>query len=454
MTNPRPLFALLFALVSGLLPWELLGQSTAAVIPKFNSPYSRLGLGNFYPAYFSAAAGMGGIGVGYNDPTQLNPQNPASLGFLRVTAFESGLFARYSNLRNGKGEGDQSWSGNIQYLSLGFPLRNPINESLERQQQVAGYGMALTLMPYTFVGYDVRTLVQDPGFGTATNLLKGTGGTYRLAWSNGFRIKGVAIGLETAYLFGKMASNRRLELDSSTIAYGTELSDDISLRGLRLKGGIQLAIDFGKKKDQEKAVLDYNRLLLSGTYSLGGSVQTNASRFYRRELFLTTTVVDTLLQESDKIQSGRLPSEFGLAITYERLNKLRIGAEYTMGKWSTYRMDAKPEKLFDNYFLRFGLEWIPDYTSYNKYSSRMSYRVGGFYGTDPRTVNRVSLRQYGITFGLGMPIVVPRQTPSYLNFSLELGRFGLQEALKENYIQLTAGFSLNDNSWFFKRKFN
>jgi hypothetical protein len=67
-------------LVFGLLvlgALRLVGQSTPSIIPKYNSPYSRLGIGNYYPGYFSAAAGMGGIGVGYNDPTHLNPQNPA-----------------------------------------------------------------------------------------------------------------------------------------------------------------------------------------------------------------------------------------------------------------------------------------------------------------------------------------------------------------------------------------
>lgn len=445
------------ALVFGLLFIGMLrlnSQSTPSIIPKYNSPYSRLGIGNYYPGYFAAAAGMGGIGVGYNDPTHLNPQNPASLGFLRVTAFEGGIFTKYSNLNNGKGQNDAAWSGNIQYFSLGFPLRNPINESLERQQPISGYGMAFTLMPYTYVGYDVTSAIENPGFGTATNTLKGTGGTYKLAWANGIRYKNVAFGLESAYLFGKITNSRRLQLDSTSIAYGTELADEISLRGLRLKAGFQVGIDFGKKKEKDKSVSDYKRLLFSGTYTLGGSVQSNASRFYRRELYLTTTIVDTILREFDRIETGNLPVEFGFGLTYERFNKLRLSAEYTVGKWSQYQLSAKSDKLFDNYFIRFGGELIPEYASYNKYSRRMSYRLGAFYGTDPRTVNGKLLLQYGVTLGLGLPIVVPRQTPSFIDLSLEIGRFGLENALRETYIQITAGFSLNDNTWFYKRKFN
>jgi hypothetical protein len=37
---------------------QLAGQSTSSIIPKYNSPYSRLGIGNYYPGYFAAAAGV------------------------------------------------------------------------------------------------------------------------------------------------------------------------------------------------------------------------------------------------------------------------------------------------------------------------------------------------------------------------------------------------------------
>jgi hypothetical protein len=48
--------------------------------------------------------------------------------------------------------------------------------------------------------------------------------------------------------------------------------------------------------------------------------------------------------------------EFGMGLTFERFNKLRISAEYTVGKWSNYELTAKSDKLFDieNLNSRFG----------------------------------------------------------------------------------------------------
>ena len=69
-------------------------------------------------------------------------------------------------------------------------------------------------------------------------------------------------------------------------------------------------------------------------------------------------------------------------------------------------------------------------------------------------INGVQLEQYGFTLGLGMPVVAPRQTTSYIHLGIELGRFGTSDVLQENYARINLGFTLNDNSWFFKRKFN
>ena len=41
-----------------------------------------------------------------------------------------------------------------------------------------------------------------------------------------------------------------------------------------------------------------------------------------------------------------------------------------------------------------------------------------------------------------------------MNLSFELGQMGVADVLQERYVKLTVGFTLNDNSWFFKRKFN
>ena len=73
---------------------------------------------------------------------------------------------------------------------------------------------------------------------------------------------------------------------------------------------------------------------------------------------------------------------------------------------------------------------------------------------DGRSIDGVQARRNAVTLGMGMPIRLPRQQISFLDLAVEIGKFGGPEILDENYIQFTMGFSLNDNSWFFKRKLN
>ena len=141
---------------------------------------------------------------------------------------------------------------------------------------------------------------------------------------------------------------------------------------------------------------------------------------------------------------------------YEKINKLRIGAEYIAAGWSNYRNEAKPEDLLDTWRVAAGLEYIPDIISYNKYSRRIRYRAGAFYSLDPRSISGEQLKRYGVTLGFGLPIILPRQQTSFVNIAIEAGRFGLtgDTGLRETYAKATIGFTLNDNTWFFKRKFN
>jgi hypothetical protein len=100
-----------------------------------------------------------------------------------------------------------------------------------------------------------------------------------------------------------------------------------------------------------------------------------------------------------------------------------------------------------------GLEYIPDNLSYNRYLKRVRYRVGGYYRQDPRSLNDKQLTDIGATFGLGFPLILPRQQTSFVNLSLEAGKMGAGSAISETYIRMTLGFTFNDNSWFFKRRF-
>ncbi len=425
----------------------------ATITPKINSPYSRFGLGDFASQYYAGPGGMGGLSAAFHDPYHLNTLNPASLASLQATAFEVGLNAKYSALQ-GQDDSEGIWSGNLTYLALGFPLINPINEVLDRKRSEFGLGMAFALQPYTLVGYNIEsTSIQDE-LGPATNLLKGTGGTNRLLWSSAARYKGFSGGFTFGYLFGQLTNSRRVELDSVELAYVTEFLDEVSINGFFWEAGLQYTHTFKKPNANGEMMPTGKRLILGAYGSSGSDFNTNTSRFAeRRSEDLINQ--DTILNLSDVEQNGTLPSAMAFGLMFEDINDFRVGLEYGMENWSGYSNEAKPDTtLADTWSIRAGVEWIPDVQSYNNYFERMRYRFGFFYGLDPRTFEGEQLKEYGVSVGFGFPIIMSRQRISFINLALEAGQFGLADTLRETFVKMTLGFTLNDNTWFFKRKFN
>jgi hypothetical protein len=425
--------------------------TNASIRPKINSPFSRYGLGNPVEPYFIASAGMAGLSTAWQDIYHFNPVNPASLASLQSTAFETGMYAQYVSLQ-GRTAKDNQYGGNLRYLGLAFPLKNPINRALNQQNNDWGVGMGFDLSPMTQVGYDILAVVNDPELNRVTNVLKGIGGIYKLRWGNAIRYKNLSLGLNVGYLFGELTNSRLVTFDSLSFTLQTEFSDQFSARGWAVDGGLQYAYDFKKTNDAGERVSNGNRIILGLTASPAANFDTESNAYYRR--FFGQGVSDTLVYENRAIGSGSLPPQFSFGVSYQKMNQLQLGAEFSRTGWSEYANSAKPEQLSNTWRLAAGLEYIPDYASYKNYWARARYRFGFFYGTDSRSLDGEQALHRAITMGVGMPIVLPRQQVSFMNTALELGKFGVPNVLEETYVKLSVGFTLNDNTWFFKRKFN
>lgn len=454
--NPSLLSVFLLFFFSGIFSLNLQGQLAdfVDIRPKLNSPLSRFGLGDPLDQVHTAAAGMGALESTFQDPFHLNIQNPASLASLQSTSFEVGLYARSSSLMDGNTSAN-ALQGNIRYLALGFPLRNPINLNLDRLLNSWNAGMAFSLAPTTLVGYDLLLEGEDPDFGTTSNALKGNGGTYRFSWSTAFRYRYLSAGLNVNYNFGKLTNSRIVAFNDIPEALATEFLEDIAISGLNLGYGIQYTYNF---KDVNAEGIKYpngKRIVFGLNGNLGREVDADASLLFRRfspsgQLFIT----DTLRSETQTEGAVTLPASYSVGIAFEDVNRLFVGVEYGNRAFADYRNTLREETLADANRIAFGLQYIPNATSYNRFWQRVRYRLGLRLEEDPRVINGVQGRRNAVTLGLGLPIRLPRQEISFLDLAIEYGKFGVPDIIDENYIQLTAGFSLNDNSWFFKRKLN
>ncbi len=422
--------------------------------PKFNSPYSRIGLGDLWNSNFAASNGMADLSAAYHDPYHTNINNPASFGYLNSTSFEVGIRAKYGSLES-PSQSVNIASGNLAYMSLSFPMKNPISRVLDRDDSKVNWGMNVSLTPYTTVGYDVATEEERPNIGSIKYNYRGSGGTYKLMWGNGVKINNLSVGANLGFLFGKIEQNQEVRFDSLFASYRDILLADISHNGFVYNLGAQYDIIFKNKKSDGTEEANGKQLTIGASGKTATNFSTKSTIFNSRFNPIYNNL-DTISFNPLKEGSGRLPGEFSLGLIYQVKNKMKLGLNYSTALWSKYENEAKDEDaLNDTYRIAFGGEFIPDIASYNSYAKRMRYRFGAFYATDPRNDGfNEQLTNYGITIGLGFPVILPRQQRSFINVALELGQFGSEQFLKETYAQMTVGFTLNDNSWFFKRKFN
>ncbi|THH37612.1 hypothetical protein [Neolewinella litorea] len=450
-----------FALLLGLLAtgdavFAQVASSTdfVDIRPKQNSPLSRFGLGDPMDQVHAAAAGMGGLQSTYQDAYHLNLLNPASLASLQATSFEIGLYGRASNLEDANGSAT-AYQGNLRYLALGFPLRNPINLSLERQLNSWNGGMAFSLAPTTLVGYDLELKGFDENAGPTSNMLKGTGGAYRFTWSTALRYRGLSGGVNVNYNFGKLTNSRILIFDSIPEALATEFLDEISLSGLNLGYGVQYAFNFTDLNKEGLKVPNGKRIIVGVNGRLGATVNSESSLLFRKfSPGANVSVRDTVRYEENIAGEVDLPASYNVGLAFEDADRLYIGAEYGRESYGSYRNTAQPETLADASRMAVGVQYIPNATSYNNYWKRVRYRFGARMEDDPRVISGEQARRNAVTLGVGLPIQLPRQQVSFLDVAVEYGKFGVPDILDETYVQLTLGFSLNDNSWFFKRKLN
>lgn len=423
--------------------------------PKQNSPLSRFGLGDPLDQHFAAQAGMGGLQTVFRDPYMVNLRNPASLASLQSTSFEVGMYAKTANIKDDSGNANTQ-SGNLAYLSLAFPLRNPVNLSLDRQKNTWNAGMAFSLAPATIVGYDLELKENLPEVGDATNLLKGSGGTYRGTWSLAYRYKGFSIGLNTDLNFGTITNARVLVFDTVRTALGTELLEEFTISGVSFGYGLQYAHYIKTTNKEGERVNTNKRFIIGVNGKLGNELTANTAITLRRFSESTALNLNDVLSSTENPNARiQMPSEINIGFAYDNINKLFLGAEVGTSQWANYFNEGQPnDRLLNTNRLAFGIQYIPDANSYNSNWKRMRYRLGLRIEDDPRAINSTQARKNAITLGIGMPIQLPRQQVSFFNIAVEVGRFGVPEVIDETYAQLTLGFSLNDNSWFYKRKFN
>ena len=393
------------------------------------SPYSVFGYGERRSEPNAVYTGMGGISQSFSGINHINVQNPASYSELGFTTFliEGNLNA--VQFKSNGATSDQS----IAYVS-NFTIGLPFKKT----------AVALGFSPFSSVGYSTRETNADVT-PNQVSFFDGKGGINQVYLGASYSIiKGLNIGINGNYLFGKI--ERRItsqQIDGAQLGTVQEKITGIN-GGFQFDLGVYYSRKIKKGMNVNGGITYRPRTILDTKYEqyVYSALENNGIQVPNDTVF--SNIIDGKLV---------VPSKLSIGTGLEKNLKWGIGAQFDLEQFSEFELNGVNQMLDNSLRFAVGGYWIPKYNSFQSYFDRITYRGGLYYEQTHLNIENNRLNNYGMTFGLGLPI--SNDGVSSLNVAMEVGKRGTQRNLlvEENYINLKLNFSFND-LWFKKRKYD
>lgn len=422
-----------------------------------NSPWSRYGLGDIVPSGNIANRGMGNLSAAYGDFQTINFINPASYSKFgpQRAILDIGIDINNRRLSNNKGGTYSSNNAYIPYLASGFQIKP--------QKAKYNWGLAFGLRPLNKVSYNIQGASRISAGDSIQTVYEGTGGTYQAFIGTGIGIKNFSFGINSGYRFGSADYITKVSIYNDTVP------DRYRLGKKEIKNNfgapfVDLGIQYMIKIKKDTINRKISSLHLGAYTSLQSKMKAKRDEVY--ESFFISDEVGTekrldSVSEVKNIKGNVIyPSTYGFGLMYESEGKssLSIGVDLEFSNWGEYRFFGNKDLVQNSWQFKVGGQLMPDIRGGDKsYWNQVIYRAGFHYGTEPFTIAG-DLNNYGITFGIGLPIkrysFAELNRNNIVNTSFEFGQRGNRSSLlRENYIRFAVGFSLSD-IWFIKRKYD
>ncbi|MDR2894673.1 MAG: hypothetical protein LBU97_04350 [Alistipes sp.] len=452
-------------LVAAILVWGLAALPTISRAQESSlgtySPYTMYGLGNLNRSPISGFVGMGGASIGFRNvfadesgnggfettaDLRLNVANPASLSAIpkRTFTFDVGL------------------AGSNVYLMQRNPtlgtLRTSFNtfnfNNITIALPIAGkLGLALSVAPYSEVGYKVHT--DDESYladlGVVRYFYDGQGAVNEAKAALGWEpFRGVSLGAEINYLWGNIDRTYQATILPYTGSgqYNT-ISATTNEHVSRAFGafGLQITPVSSTK----------TRLTLGATYRLGGTLNSDVTDFIP-----SGNIYDDVIRLDEFTSPTRMPQKIGAGFYFHRL-RWAVGADYVFEDWSRGNpYDAKNSvRYVDANTLKIGARYTPDRydirSRTGSFFNRVTYKAGVRTGGSYLEFRGEPMRERAVTLGLDIPFRAANV--STVSLGLEYGERGTlrQNLVKERYFKVNVGimlFGRDYDYWFEKYKYN
>ena len=405
-----------------------------------NSPYARFGVGLLEQQGTFRSLGMGGTGIALRDPQNLFYQNPASFSSIDTNSFVLDFAMDYRII--GLDNGEESYSSddmNLHHIIIAFPLSRKI-------------GFATGITPFSTGYYNMNSItsIGDPGYdpiiGEIEETHNGAGGFSKYFVGLGIDLfKGFSAGASMNFIFGEIFRENHLYFLEDNNYFNNTYREKINLRGLNFDIGAQYHFNIGESYFGS----------LGFKYTNQGDLRAETEELLARGSVYTgsTYSIDTISYSPLSSTTVTFPSALGLGVAFGIENKLTLAADYTFSDWSKSSFLGYEEYYTSSKSINVGLSYIPDkFANYN-ILNRVEYRLGGRMSDSHLVVNGEQLKEFGITFGAGIPL---RRSKSNINVFFEYGsRKGSLELGLHNETCYSMGLSFNFyDYWFIKRKYD
>lgn len=421
-------------------------SSIASAQQGTSSPYSFYGIGSLKFKGTAENRAMGGISV-YSDSIHVNLKNPASYAGsnfsfynneARPVKFAIGTSFSSTTLKTAS-DSDDSGTSSVDYLAVVLPLQK--------------FGVGFGIMPYTNVGYKLQSKDDE---GTLQNRYRGEGGVNRVFLGLGYQLlETLKVGLDAQYNFGNI-SNTSIAFgyndQGDLLQYQSRLSKRSDLSGFSFNLGMVYQKNLGNRLELMAAASYSPKANLNSTNQSDLatiSIDVNGQEY-------TINTIENNLEDQNLLETTMtLPAKTTFGIGIGRPLKWFVGLDYTFLEASNFsnRFINVDNTTFENASsLSLGGFFTPKYDSFSSYWKRIVFRAGVRYEQTGLVVNNESIKEFGISFGVGVPV---GRLFSNANVALEFGQRGTtaSELVQENFFNLNISLSLNDR-WFEKRKFN
>lgn len=394
------------------------------------SPYSYFGVGDVRFKGTHEMSAMGGVSI-LPDSIHINLKNPASYAGIKLTTFTVGSSFSSTKIKS-ETANEKAQRISLDYLAIALPLKK--------------FGVAFGLLPYSTTGYKIKNQYTTGAVVDSLNRYSSSGGLNMVFAGLGYQFSpSFSIGANIAYDFGKIETQGIKYLTG--VQYGSQETNTSELSGFNLDIGVMYNRKITNKLDFYSGI----------TYSPESKINSNNEKniftvVYQGDL---EPLPNDYLETKSSKSTIKLPSKLSVGMGFGESKKWLLGTEVTFKESSTFsnRVNDVANTTYEN-GIKFSLGgfYIPNYSSFSSYFQKVTYRAGFRYENTGLVINSISINDYAVTGGLGLPI---GGAFSNLNLGFELGRRGTTTAnlIKESYGNILISLSLNDK-WFTARKYD